>query len=320
MTRALSSENEKSRPIPSMLPPMPSLEHLLEKTSRTFALSIPVLPEPTRREVMIAYLLFRIADTFEDASHWEPARRMEALGEFRALLNDSSSSRPKAERLSAQWVAAGITSHAGYRELMADIPFVLESFFELSPDAVAPVRAHVERSAEGMSGYVGRTKNGSLVLDDLADLKTYCYFVAGIVGEMLTELFLIGRPKLEAIAAFLRERAASFGEALQLVNILKDSAGDAAEGRTYLPPAVSRSEVFTLARKDLETAGAYIGALQSAEAPRGLIEFTALPVLLARASLDRIERHGPGSKVGRPEVFLLTQRLKRSLDRGEPAV
>ena len=297
---------------------MPSLEHLLEKTSRTFALSIPVLPEPTRREVMIAYLLFRIADTFEDASHWEPARRIEALGEFRGLLNRYS--RPEAERLSARWVAAGITSHAGYRELMEDVPFVLESFFELSPDAVAPVRAHVERSAEGMAGYVGRTKNGSLVLNDVADLKTYCYFVAGIVGEMLTELFLIGRPKLEAIAAFLRERAASFGEALQLVNILKDSAGDAAEGRTYLPPAVSRSEVFTLARGDLQTAGAYIGALQSVEAPRGLVEFTALPVLLARASIERIEKHGPGSKVSRPEVFLLTQRLKRSLDRGEPAV
>jgi len=301
-----------------MLPPMPSLEHLLEKTSRTFALSIPVLPDPTRREVMIAYLLFRIADTFEDASHWEPARRIEALGEFRALLDGYS--RPRAERLAAEWVAAGITSHAGYRELMTDIPFVLDSFFELSPDAVGPVRAHVERSAEGMAGYVGRTKDGSLVLNDLADLKTYCYFVAGIVGEMLTELFLIGRPKLEAIAAFLRERAASFGEALQLVNILKDSAGDAAEGRTYLPPAVSRSEVFSMARRDLETAGAYIGALQSAEAPRGLVEFTALPVLLARASLDRIEKHGPGSKVSRPDVYLLTRRLKRSLDRGEPAV
>jgi hypothetical protein len=101
---------------------------------------------------------------------------------------------------------------------------------------------------------------------------------------------------------------------------LKDSAGDAAEGRTYLPPAVSRSEVFSLARQDLETAGAYIGALQSAGAPRGLVEFTALPVLLARASLDRIERHGPGSKVSRPEVYLLTRKLKRSLDRGEPAV
>jgi len=297
---------------------MTSLESLLEKTSRTFALSIPVLPEPTRREVMIAYLLFRIADTFEDASHWSPENRIEALGEFGRLLQEYS--RPEAERLAAKWVAAGISSHAGYRELMEDVPFVLESFFGLSPDAVEPVRAHVLRSAEGMAGYVGRTRAGSLVLTDLEDLKTYCYFVAGIVGEMLTELFLRGRPELSGKAAYLRERASTFGEALQLVNILKDSAGDAAEGRTYLPSTVSSAEVFALARRDLDTAGAYIAALQSAHAPRGLVEFTALPVLLARASLDRIEKHGPGSKVSRPEVFFLTQKLKRALDHGEPAV
>ncbi len=75
-----------------------------------------------------------------------------------------------------------------------------------------------------------------------------------------------------------------------------------------------------LAREDLGTAADYIHALQSAGAARGLVEFTALPVLLARATLDRIEKHGPGSKVSRLDVFLLTQQLKRALDRGEPAV
>jgi farnesyl-diphosphate farnesyltransferase len=61
---------------------MADLDLLLEKTSRTFALSIPLLPEPTRREVMIAYLLFRIADTFEDSSSWPRESRIEALEQF----------------------------------------------------------------------------------------------------------------------------------------------------------------------------------------------------------------------------------------------
>jgi farnesyl-diphosphate farnesyltransferase len=297
---------------------MASLEDLLEKTSRTFALSIPVLPEPTRREVMISYLLFRIADTFEDASHWDPERRIGALRDFRGLLEGP---RPaEAERLAAEWSAAGPSPHAGYRELIEEVPFVLAAFFALQPGAVAPVRAHVGRSADGMAGYVARTRGGSLVLSDVADLKAYCYVVAGIVGEMLTELFLLGRPALMPAAAFLRERAATFGEALQLVNILKDRAVDASEGRRYLPLQVDRGEVFALARRDLETAGRYIASLQSAGAPRGLVEFTALPVLLAKASLDRLETHGPGAKVSRPQVFLLTQQLKRALDRGEPAV
>ena len=78
--------------------------------------------------------------------------------------------------------------------------------------------------------------------------------------------------------------------------------------------------MFALARKDLGVAGDYIRTLQKADAPRGLVEFTALPVQLAWAALERVEKKGPGSKVSRPEVFMITQRLKKALDRGEPAV
>ncbi len=297
---------------------MANLEDLLEKTSRTFALSIPVLPEPTRRQVMIAYLLFRIADTFEDAAHWPPERRTETLAEFRALLVNPS--RAEAERLAAKWSAAGPSPHTGYRELIAKVPFVLDAFFALEPKAIPPVRAHVIRSAEGMAGFVSRTQGGSLVLTGLRDLRAYCYVVAGIVGEMLTELFLLGRDSLQGIAPFLRERAGLFGEALQLVNILKDSAVDTAEGRRFLSPGLDRAEVFALARRDLDTAAEYILALQRAQAPRGIVGFTALPVELARASLDRIEKQGPGAKLTRPEVLGIAQRLERSLDRDEPAV
>ena len=64
-------------------------------------------------------------------------------------------------------------------------------------------------------------------------------------------------------------------------------------------------------------AGEYIGALERAGAPRGILEFTALPVELAWASLEKIERNGPGSKVTRPEVYLLARRVRHALDTGE---
>src|SRR5262245_52514714 len=295
-----------------------SLEALLEQTSRNFALAIPALPEPTRREVMIAYLLFRIADTFEDAAHWPPDDRIAALADFNGLLR--AYSRQDAERLSKSWVARRVAHHAGYQELMGEVPFVFDSFFALSPGAIPPIREHVMRSADGMASIVARTRGGELTLHSVRELQDYCYIVAGIVGEMLTELFLLDRPALSGIAPFLRERAATFGEALQLVNILKDSAVDAEEGRRYLPAEVPKSEVFRLARKDLGIAGDYIRTLQKTDAPRGLVEFTALPVQLAWAALERVEKKGPGSKVSRPEVFLITQRLKKALDRGESAV
>jgi farnesyl-diphosphate farnesyltransferase len=293
----------------------PSLETLLERTSRTFALSIPVLPEPTRREVMIAYLLFRIADTFEDAAHWVPSDRIRALGEFSALLRNYSPE--EANRLAEKWSVAGPSPHEGYRELIANVPQVLTEFLALAPEAVGAIREHVIRSAEGMAGFVRRTRDGRLVLKDLGDLQAYCYVVAGIVGEMLTELFLLRRETLKEIAPYLRDRAAIFGEALQLVNILKDAAVDDSEGRSFLPETVERAEVFAVARRDLATAADYIHALQENRAPRRLVEFTALPVLLARATLDKVEERGPGAKVSRPELFAITQRLKSALDRNE---
>jgi farnesyl-diphosphate farnesyltransferase len=294
---------------------MPDLLDLLGKTSRTFALSIPPLPEPTRREVTVAYLLFRVADTFEDATHLAPETRVRLLRQLIGLL--SAPARNETVRLSREWTAAGVATHAGYRELLAEVPYVLDAFFALSPGAVEAIRRYVIRSAEGMAGFVALTRDGRLSLSGLDDLKAYCYVVAGLVGELLTELFLLGRPGLAAESDTLLSRAAAFGEALQLVNILKDAASDAAEGRAYLPAGVPLGEVFALARRDLLSAGEYIGALERARAPRGLIEFTALPVELAWASLETIEKKGPGAKVSRPEVRLLARRVRHALDAGD---
>jgi farnesyl-diphosphate farnesyltransferase len=168
-----------------------------------------------------------------------------------------------------------------------------------------------------MARFVARTEDGGLSLRSIEELKDYCYVVAGLVGEMLTDLFVLGRPSLDEAAPFLRARAATFGEALQLVNILKDADADGAEGRRYLPEGVPRGEVFALARRDLAVAGEYVVALQRAGAPRGLVEFTALPSELAWASLDRIEEAGPGSKVSRPEVLRIARRVRRAIDRSE---
>ena len=297
---------------------MPDLLDLLEKTSRTFALSIPPLPEPARREVTVAYLLFRIADTFEDATHWPKETRIGALEAFARLLENGT--RAAAERLAREWNAAGVSSHAGYRELIAETPFVFEAFRSLSPDAREILQTHVARSAEGMARFVTRTGDEGLVLSTLEDLRDYCYTVAGIVGELLTELFLLEEISLRTMATELRSRARAFGEALQLVNILKDEGDDAAEGRRYLPPGVPRAEVFVLARRDLEAAGHYVDTLAAAGAPGGLLEFTALPVALAWATLEAVEKRGPGAKVSRPDVLRIARRVRRAIARGDSAL
>jgi farnesyl-diphosphate farnesyltransferase len=295
------------------------LEELLIASSRTFALAIPHLPEPTRREVTIAYLLFRVADTFEDATSWPRSSRIEALEQFGRLLG--ASEREEIEAVSRRWTAEVPCELPEYRQLLADLPHVLDSFFALSPDAVALIGEHTRRTARGMAGFVARTcDDGELRLRDLADLQAYCYVVAGIVGELLTELFMLGRPWLAPAAPRLRERARAFGEGLQLVNILKDSTADADQGRRYLPDGVDRGEVTALARQDLRAASEYVLALQEAGAERGLVAFNALPVRLAHATLSRIEQAGPGSKLTRPEVYAIVRQMNQALDRNQPAV
>jgi len=133
---------------------------------------------------------------------------------------------------------------------------------------------------------------GSFRLLSVEALQHYCYVVAGIVGELLTELFLHDCPALEPVRSILLEHQVSFGEGLQLVNILKDEKKDATDGRTYLPSEVPRGEVLALARRDLAAARLYIAALERGGASAGYVGFTTLSVDLADATLVRLEEEG----------------------------
>jgi len=291
------------------------MDHLLQSTSRTFALTIPLLHEPTRREVTVAYLLFRVADTLEDSTLWPRERKLRELEELAIFLE-----APRADGasvLARRWQGDPPLDHAGYLELLCEFPEVMREASGLSPEAWKIVAAHTARTCRAMATFVSREEGGILRLRDLADLKAYCYAVAGIVGEMLTELFLLGGKGLHPLAPELRQDAAAFGEALQLVNILKDRASDAVEGRHYLPGGLDRAEVFDLARRDLRTAAGYCMRLERGGADRGMVAFTSLPVLLARATLLRVETRGAGAKLTRGEVAEIVAGLHRALDLGE---
>ncbi len=298
---------------------MTDLGELLKKTSRTFALAIPLLPEPTRQEVTTAYLLFRIADTFEDATRWRRKRRVEALHQFVCLLRNPS--LREARHWASRWVSESPCAHEGYLELVAETPQVLRTFLTLSEGSREIIQTHSIRTAEGMARFVARAGEADVLrLRNTSDLHEYCYVVAGIVGEMLTELFLLEHHCLRPIASFLHRTASTFGEALQLVNILKDSVDDTRHGRCYLPGNVARKEIFAIARDDLRVAGKYVLAIQQTAAPRGLVAFNALPVRLAWATLDRVEKQGPGAKLARGEVLRIVTMLEQALDSNQPAV
>jgi len=320
MKRAMSEPRGNIESVGEVAADEAVIEDLLVRTSRTFALAIPLLPQPTRREVTLAYLLFRIADTFEDASVlWRRQQRMAALDSFCDLLRQPS--EELARNLTPAWLDPAPSEHDGYVDLIAETTRVVRSFLRLSEPAREAIARHTIRTSERMATFVERSdEKGNLRLSDLQDLRDYCYAVAGIVGEMLCDLFILGCESLEPVRPYLSERAAAFGEGLQLVNILKDSASDATEGRFYLPVGVSRSDVFDLARADLRRAAEYTIKVQQHSGPDGVIAFTALPVELARATLDRVESGGAGTKLTRPEVIEIHDRVHRAIAEGRPAL
>ncbi|MEN0111531.1 MAG: squalene/phytoene synthase family protein [Planctomycetota bacterium] len=266
------------------------VEDLLERTSRTFALAIPLLPEPLRREVGVGYLLFRIADTLEDAERWPRDQRIAELRAWTAWL--ATPSITGAESLANRWASDPPSTNDDYNRLLGETPTVAAELLSLEAGAIDAVARHAARSAEGMARTLAESDpEGRLRLTTIEELRRYCYYVAGIVGEMLTELFarrLDACPARDALAA----DSTAFGEGLQLVNILKDAPDDAIDGRVYLPSGVDRSAVFELAREDLRAAERYAENLQAAGADGGVVAFATLPRTLAEETLATLASTG----------------------------
>jgi farnesyl-diphosphate farnesyltransferase len=280
------------------------LASLLERTSRTFALTIPLLDEPLATDVGLAYLLFRIADTLEDAPSWGRDTRMAALDSFGEWLVGEHDERAWLDSVAA----SPPTDDAGCLALIARAEGVRTAVAQRGHDLAMAMTMDVVRTSSKMAEFVARQdESGGLVLRDIEDLREYCYAVAGIVGELLTEMFLRRDPELEPQRDELMDLAPAFGEALQLVNILKDSSSDAREGRSYIPPSVPRADVMALARADLVRANEYVDVLARAGASSHVRTFCELPVRLAEATLDRLEEGA--EKLTREEVMGIFARV-----------
>ncbi|MEM7660337.1 MAG: squalene/phytoene synthase family protein [Bacteroidota bacterium] len=277
------------------------LSQLLAETSRTFAVCIPVLPPPVERQVTLAYLLFRIVDTYEDAAVWTPQQRTEVLQEFIQLMDERASSEAFAA-LPHRFDPLP-TTHAGYQNLLTHSPFVMQEFYAL-PEAVQQIIwSHLRRTTVGMIHFLSQTNEANQIrLKSLAELEHYCYTVAGIVGEMLTELFLFDPKHRRSLPQELMRLASSLGNGLQLTNILKDQEEDQAEGKFYVPHAVARPQMVALAKEKLQDGLRYIKELEFRKVPNSIAKACKLPTLWAQATIQQIESFGAGAKISREEL------------------
>ena len=157
---------------------------LLPGVSRTFALTIPQLPEPLKTVVTNAYLLCRIADTIEDDIALSPPEKEYFHAQFRAVIAAQTSAASLAESLFAK---LSDQTPPAEKELIQHIPAVIRCLRSFTPAQQASLQKCVDIMSTGMPQF---QKNASLHgLQNQTEMDQYCYYVAGVVGEMLTELF-----------------------------------------------------------------------------------------------------------------------------------
>jgi farnesyl-diphosphate farnesyltransferase len=271
----------------------------LDGVSRSFAAVIRQLPPGPADAVMVSYLLCRIADSIED-SNLPTTDKQAHLRRLPAQIEEPTAGKAQPP----EFVLNSVPQV--YRELLSRPEAVFEIYRALPGDARAAILACVQEMSDGMALWTARS------IETIADQNDYCYYVAGVVGKLLTELFRVYGMVSAQLAAELMKHAVQFGLALQKVNILRDVRADWHDGRFYWPQALLRNHGIAAPQQLFEPvhAKAALGALNDLVAdvlpyfadalqyttllPRNsrLRSFCAIPLFMATATA-RVCRDNP---------------------------
>ena len=254
---------------------------ILGSVSRTFALTIPLLPSAIEAVVGNTYLLCRIVDTIEDAAELSP---IEKQGLSKLFLEAVLGNISVEAFVSPCLKALKDYSNVDELDLIAHTPTVLRILHTFPDKDRAAISRCVSIMSDGMSHFHGRqTQEG---LKDLAEFEEYCYVVAGVVGELLTSIFSNYSISFAKQIQGHEQLAVAFGQALQMTNILKDSPEDRARGVSWKPASMSQSELLKIAYEKLQASMSYILLIPENEV--GMRRFCFLAFGLAVMTLEKI--------------------------------
>jgi farnesyl-diphosphate farnesyltransferase len=211
------------------------LGDVLKRVSRSFYLSLAILPAELRQPIGLAYLLARATDTVADTRLVPRPDRIAHL----AILRRAYAGEPVDVGAVARACAPHQT-HEAERRLLERVGEAVTRVGALREDDRSHVRDVLDTITSGqlfdLTRFPGDDASGLAALETTDELDHYTYLVAGCVGEFWTALHLAHRPRLagwDRLSAC--RRAVRFGKALQLTNVLRDIADDLRHGRCYLP-------------------------------------------------------------------------------------
>jgi farnesyl-diphosphate farnesyltransferase len=313
---------------------------ILRSVSRSFYLSLRVLPKPLREPVSLAYLLARATDTIADTVHVGASVR---AGHLRVLA-EIIQGEQRAEAVETLRSAfAPLQSNDAERRLIEALPSCIDWLQQLDAVDCADVREVLRNINRGQTLDVVRFGDAGTLgaLASEAELDEYTYLVAGCVGEFWTRLgFRHIRGFADLPTDQMLDLGIRYGKGLQLINILRDAGSDLRAGRCYLPAdelascGMSAAQLLNeperarpVFRKWQERAAAGIAAgveYGCAITNRRVRFATALPALIGARTLARLRAAGAQAlhervKIPRAQVrrLMLTAFRSRKVIRAE---
>ncbi|HBX69376.1 MAG TPA: hypothetical protein DEH25_08320 [Chloroflexi bacterium] len=211
--------------------PLSPFSEMLGSVSRTFALSIRYLPKPLREPVTLAYLLFRVSDGLEDHDQMLAARKIHLLEQWNQVL--------QGEIPALEFVRSIADPAIENPEILVarQAPELIAAL-DAAPAAVRnPIVSRVSEATQGMALW---QQHGPFVAT-LADMDNYMYYVAGLVGYLMTDLFAWYSAQFRARSSELLPLSREIGLGLQTVNVIRGLRSDYQRGWVFVPEEMLQS-------------------------------------------------------------------------------
>lgn len=258
---------------------------MLKETSRTFFIPISFLEPVLKKTVGSAYLCMRAIDELEDHPELEDEVKSRLLRETSKMLHLPFDREAYESMLKP------------YKQMLPEVSLRLADWISVCPPEIAPkVLESTAEMAEGMAKWVDR----KFVIHTREDLDDYTYYVAGLVGTMLSDLW-----KWHDNTDTDPELAIGFGRGLQAVNMLRNLDEDRERGVSFVPDGWSRDDMFNYANENLAQADLYVKSIKN----KRILMFCKVPLALAHSTLKALK--SGREKMSRTEVEGIVEQLKK---------
>ncbi|PIC64076.1 phytoene/squalene synthase family protein [Sporosarcina sp. P13] len=263
---------------------------VLKETSRTFYIPIKLLEPNVREAVASAYLCMRAIDEIEDHEQLDVTIVIDLLNKVSDILE---------HKIQTEEPIAGALDElfAPYRDQLPEVTLRLADWVDFCPGTVTnKVLESTAIMGRGMAEWAGK----GWVVETREDLDDYTYYVAGLVGVMLADIW-----RWYDGTETDRELAIGFGRGLQSVNILRNYKEDAVRDVNFFPNDWKLPEMFSYAEENLALADKYIEDIQT----KTILNFCNIPLALAHGTLDALKEGR--EKMSRLEVLAVVNKARQ---------